>query len=108
MPIIPSAYALVTTSFGVVGVARFEIKLFIISSAPRIVVIPFTSSKVIGADVCMPILPEESVKRLRTDVPMVPEGGLAKVHATNNPDHASINIKILLGILISVPRRTTL
>jgi len=56
----------------------------------------------------MPTLPDAFVKRLRTEVPIVPDGGLAKVHPANIPEKTSIKIKTLLDILISIPRHTTL
>ena len=103
-----STYALFAASRVAVGVATFIILLFAISSDLRMVVVPFTSSVVSGTDVFMPILPELLLKSAPDVAPGVPDGGLASVHAASSPDQASMSMKTLFDILISVPRRTTL
>lgn len=88
-----SAYDLFIASRPTVGAATFMMRLFCISSPFRTVVVPLISSSVAGADVLMPTLPEASVKRLRIELPIVPDGGLAKVHAKNIPENRSTRIK---------------
>ncbi len=90
LPITVSTYVLFTASRPEVGVATLSILLFAISSDLRIVVVPFTSRRVAGDAVRMPTLPVASVKRLRTDVPIVPDGGEANVQPASAVAHTTM------------------
>jgi hypothetical protein len=90
LPITVSTYVLFTASVPIIGVATLIILFPVMSSDFRMVVVPFISRSVAGEAVFMPILPVASVKRLRTDVPMVPDGGEASVQPARMPTQTNM------------------
>ena len=96
-----SIYALFTASVFEIGVITLIILLFAISSDFLIVVVPLTSSAVVGDAVFMPISPVLLPNNPPNVAPGIPDGGIASVHVIRVLDQMIIRIILWYFIFIA-------